>query len=369
MSETADKLVLLRKYLKKHELDGIVLGTRANFAWLSGGGDCHIVSQSENGFGMLVVTAKTAQVLATNIEIGRLTKEEPLAGFTAKSFPWIEPVADHLAKLAGDKAKLKSWVSDVPAATGLKPLPDDFVYECRAQLSEHEIRRYKALGRDCALAIETVARHLSPGDSEFQAESDLARHLLARGIQPYVLLVAFDERVLLHRHPTPTAKHLKKHAMLVVCGQRHGLIANLTRLVHFGPLGNELTAKHEAVCRIEAAMWEATVPGTPYGKALQAGIDQYKKEGFVKEWELHHQGGPTGYAGRDFLAVPGEKRPVLDRQAVAWNPSITGTKTEDTFILEGGKRTVITQSSPEWPMVSVVAPSGAKVVRPAILVR
>lgn len=365
MPEATEKLARVRSYLKQRKLDGVVFNTRANFAWLSGGGDNHVVAQSESGFGALVVTPKQALVVANRIEIDRLTSEESLSEFTPKSFPWIQPLREALPKLVSGKAV----VSDDPAATGLPGLPDDFNHQVRASLSEAEIRRYKALGRDCALVIETVCRQIAVGDSEHQVEADLARHLLARGVQPSVLLVAFDERIHKHRHPTPTAKHLRKHAMLVVCGQRGGLIASLTRFIHFGALSTELAAKHEAVCRVEAALWEATVVGKSWGAALDAGLAQYKKEGFAKDWELHHQGGPTGYAGRDFLVTPGEKRLVLNRQAVAWNPSITGTKTEDTYILIDAKREVVTQSSEHWPNVSVNAPSGAVFTRPGILVR
>ena len=53
MSETAEKLTRVRAYLKDNKLDGLVLSTRANFAWLSGGGDNHVVSQSEGGVGSL----------------------------------------------------------------------------------------------------------------------------------------------------------------------------------------------------------------------------------------------------------------------------------------------------------------------------
>ena len=367
MSEAAEKIAKVRAWLKSHGLDGAVFATRANVAWLSGGADFHVVSQASEAFGALVVTPRQAYLVANSIEVGRFTAEEPVTAFTVKSFPWTQPLDEAIAKLAGDKKKL--WVGDHAGQTGLKGLPEDFVYACRARLVEPEVRRYKSLGRDCALVIETVARQLNMGDSEQQAEADLARHLLARGIQPHVLLVAFDQRVLKYRHPTPVMNHLKKVGMLVVCGQRHGLIVSMTRLIHFGAIPKELLAKHEAVCRVEAALWEATVVGTPYGKVLQAGLAQYKKEGVAKEWELHHQGGPTGYAGRDFCVIPDEKRQVLDRQAIAWNPSITGTKSEDTFILEDGKRTVVTACSPVWPTISVQGPGGIKLDRPAILVR
>ncbi len=374
MTETAIKLARVRAYLKQHKLAGIVLGSRANWAWLSGGGDAHIVSQTDEAFGALAVTARGAYLLANNIEMVRFVKEEPIAAFTPKVFPWITPLSEAVVKLAGGKAECKTWASDMPAMTGLKALPGDFSQTCRAQLLDAEIRRYKSLGRDCTLVMETVCHAIHPGDSEHHAEAEMARHLLSRGIQPHVLLVAFDERIASYRHPAPTSKRLKHHAMLVICGQRHGLIASLTRFVHFGALPKDLAKRHEATCRVEAAYWEATVPGASYGAAFSAGLAQYKKEGFAKEWELHHQGGPTGYSGRDFVATAGEKRLIRPGQAVAWNPSITGTKSEDTFIIEGDakigwERTVITEASPDWPTVTVTTPSGAQLVRPAVLVR
>ena len=364
MPETNEKLARIRKYLTAKKLDGIVFNSRAHVAWLSGGADSHVVSQSERAFGSLVVTAKTALLVANRIEMDRLSHEEPLTAFTPKIFPWTQSLPDALGKLLTGK----HFVTDDAEATGLKAIDANALYELRASLTEGEVRRYKALGRDCAVAIETVARQIQKGDSEHQAEADLARHLLARGIQPYVLLVAFDQRMEKYRHPVPTAHHLRVSGMLVVCGQRGGLIASLTRLFHFGALSPELAAKHEACCKVEAALWEATLPGATWGEAFCAGQAAYKAVGHAKEWELHHQGGPTGYAGRDFCATPDEKRKIIDRQAVAWNPSISGTKSEDTFILENGGRTLLTACTPEWPTLTVKTPKGQSLVRPAILV-
>jgi Xaa-Pro dipeptidase len=365
MGETAEKLTKIRNYLTAKKLDGVVLSTRANFAWLSGGGDNHVVSQSEHGAGALVVTAKQALLVANRIEIERLRSEEHLAGFTPKSFPWVQSMSAALAELMPEK----KIVSDDVGVTGYSPLPADFVSELRVSLNEAEQRRYKALGRDCAVALETVIRNVQKGDSEHQIEADLARHLLARGIQPFLILVAFDQRVEHHRHPIPTGNRLRTHALLVICGQRGGLIANMTRCVHFGPISPVLLEKHIATCTVEAALWEATVPGATWGSALNAGIACYKKVGHAKEWELHHQGGPTGYAGRDIIVTPDNTEKIRDHQAVAWNPSITGTKSEDTYIIEGNEQTVITACLPDWPTVTVKTPSGKTLERPGILVR
>src|SRR4051794_6294096 len=82
--ETAEKLGRLRSALKAHRLDGVVLCTRANFAWLTGGGDNHVVSQSEEGVGALVVTQRSAVLCTGNIEAQRFVDEEPVAGFTLR---------------------------------------------------------------------------------------------------------------------------------------------------------------------------------------------------------------------------------------------------------------------------------------------
>jgi len=58
------------------------------------------------------------------------------------------------------------------------------------------------------------------------------------------------------------------------------------------------------------------------------------------------RGGPMGYEGRDFKATPTETREVVEDQAVGWNPSIAGTKSEDT-ILSSGEVLTLTK---DWPL-------------------
>lgn len=375
--ETRMKLERLRDYMAEQRLEGVVFATRANFAWLTGGGDARVVAQSELAFATLAIDARRVVLLATEIEIDRIQHEEPVRGFTRRAYPWVRPLPDELARLLGPKRG--TWVSDHPASTGLPPLPGDFVMACRASLLPSEIARYEALGHDCASAVESVCLTVEPGDTERDVEARLAAELLVRGVQPAVVLVAADQRIRNFRHPIATDRALRRHLMVVVCGERHGLVASLTRFVHFGALPKELATRHEATCRVEAAMWEATVPGTAFGAVVAAAQRQYAKEGVRDEWLLHHQGGPTGYAGRDIVVVPDERRPVLLHQAIAWNPSITGTKSEDTYIVMPGdpgerrgggvKRLVVTEASSAWPRVTVTTPAGAKLARPAILVR
>ena len=85
--------------------------------------------------------------------------------------------------------------------------------------------------------------------------------------------------------------------------------------------------------------------GVRWCDILARGIRVYGNNGFGGEWRKHHQGGPMGYEGRDFKATPTEKRKVVRNQLVGWNPSITGTKSEDTILSSGEVLT----PTPHWP--------------------
>jgi len=84
-------------------------------------------------------------------------------------------------------------------------------------------------------------------------------------------------------------------------------------------------------------------------------------------WTLHHQGGPTGYRPREFRATAESIQVIAPEQAFAWNPSITGTKSEDTVLAREPAPLVLTVSM-EWPVISA-GPPGARFERPDILVK
>jgi hypothetical protein len=50
--------------------------------------------------------------------------------------------------------------------------------------------------------------------------------------------------------------------------------------------------------------------------------------------------------------MPNETRRVLPNQAFAWNPSIAGTKSEDTILVTENGIEFLSLSS-DWPMVEV----------------
>ena len=78
---------------------------------------------------------------------------------------------------------------------------------------------------------------------------------------------------------------------------------------------------------------EATKPSRSLADAFADCRRFYDEAGFPDEWRLHHQGGMTGYASREVMATPYTDVPIENGQAFSWNPSVTGAKAEETFVL------------------------------------
>jgi hypothetical protein len=104
----------------------------------------------------------------------------------------------------------------------------------------------------------------------------------------------------------------------------------------------------------------ATKPGVTGAALYEVAARAYVEEGFPREEQLHHQGGAIGYRTREWVAHPYNTEQVHPRQAFAWNPSITGTKVEETCIAFDDCCEVIT-ASPDWPSVSVEAGGGVTI--------
>jgi len=359
-AELKVKLERIYKLLSQFGLDALLLQRTSNFSWATCGADSHINTADSFGTASLLITPTLHYVLTNNIESPRLTLEEELAkqGWDFHISPWYSG-KDKISELTGGM-KLGADFS-FPKALDLS----QEIAQLRFNLTSEESNRFRALGSLCAQGMQQAIMIVSPGMSEFEAAGLLSQAVESRGVQVTVNLIAFDDRIFSYRHPLPTSKKLQHYAMLVVCGRKWGLICSLTRLIHFGPLPDDVRHKAEAVAQIDAAMIAATRPENTMGDVFHKVQAAYASVGFPDEWQLHHQGGLAGYEPREIIATPMSSQPILLGQAYAWNPSITGVKSEDT-ILVGEQTNEILTEIVNWPAIEVQI-GDQRIKRPAIL--
>ncbi|MCG2767533.1 MAG: M24 family metallopeptidase [Chloroflexota bacterium] len=350
----------VRALLRREGLDALLLRRVSSFAWFTGGAAGYVTTNCEIGPSSILITPDAKYVITDTIEAPRLREEEKLEekGFILRIAPWYES-QDVVAQLTSGLR-----VGCDGPYPGMVDLSAS-VSSLRRSLLRQEVVRFGVLGRACGSALEKAARSVTPGLTEYEISSLVAQEAWARGITPILILVAVDQRVFDFRHPLPTDMPLQRYAMLVLCGRNWGLIASCTRLVHFGPLPADLKRKQESVARVDATLIAGTRPGVRVADIFGAAVQTYAAEGYPEEWTLHHQGGCAGYEGRECKATLECAEVVHQGEAFAWNPSITGTKSEDTIIVGSDENEIITATG-AWPTIAVEI-NGRTILRPAVL--
>jgi len=341
-----DKLI---EFSRAHKLSGVLIKRNENVAWLTGGAvELRVLTPGETGVASLLVTAEGKRYyFTTENEAPRLHDEEFGAlDFEPVIFPWYaDDTAGAAAKLAGGHLG-----SDTSGAN----LTTVNLYPLRAALSESEIARYRWLGAETAAATVESLYQVEPGLSEYDLEAITAANLLRRGILPSVYLFAVDDRIYRYKHAVARGKRLKQYGMLNLCSRKWGLAISITRFIHFGELPAELAARFKSSAQVNAALLDATRAGATSAELFRVAQATYAAEGFPGEERFHHQGGPTGYGEREWVATPNGTETVVNNQAFAWNPSIRGGKVEDTVILRDGRIEWLT-ATPELPVIKASA--------------
>ena len=361
--EVRVKLQIVRAWLEAGGMEGVVLTSVANFAWLTGGGNNYVSVGDTAGEASLLVTPLRSYLLTNNIE-GRRLREEELIDLPFEPVTWNWYQSTNSRETVARLCNLSKVVSDV-GSFDLPLAPRSFA-EHRYTLMSTEIERCRTLGSESARAVEAACFNAQPGNTELEVAASIAFQCLKRGILPLVNLVAGDERIARYRHPLPTSKEIRQTMMVALTARRHGLHISLTRMVSFSTPDSDLAARHRAVVAADSRLNLESKAGCSLGEVMGKGIEQYAREGFPLEWELHHQGGLTGYAGREIFATPSSQFRLKYNQVLTWNPSITGTKSEDTVLLTENGPEVLTRTG-GWPELEVELDVGS-FLRPAILV-
>jgi Xaa-Pro dipeptidase len=326
----------IRELMDRRGLGALLLRRPANFAWYTGGADNRVDHASPFGVADVLITLDAERVFTNNIEAPRM-REEQTPGFDVVEHPWYEDERAALREAIGGA----SLGSDSPFEGALDLSGE--VAPLRYVLDPVILERYRRVGADTAAAVAEAAGSLERGISEQEAAANLADACRLRGLFSPVLLAAADDRIAGYRHPIPRGGYIERRAMLVVSAERGGLYANVTRIIDFEEPDAELERRQEACETILGRLrQEATQPGRTLADAFTDCRRFYAEAGFPDEWKLHHQGGLTGYASREIIATSQTHQQMQVGQAFAWNPSVTGAKAEETFVLTESGPEVIT---------------------------
>ncbi|MEW6507749.1 MAG: M24 family metallopeptidase [Bacteroidota bacterium] len=365
--EIEEKLLRVQKFIAAAKLDGILLTQVRNVYWITAGlANNQIVLNKDVGAASLLILKNGKKYLVcSNAEDQRMMDESlSQLGYELIKYNWYE--ANPVKDVRGDSIKQFGKIGSDIDFPGTINISDKFK-PLRYSFNDYEIIRYAYVAQLAAEAVAEVCIKIKPGMNEFEIETITANALRDRQLLPTVLLTAVDERIYNYRHALPAGAVLKNYAMINICAEKWGMPIAVTRFVHFGTLPEELKTKLEKTAVVNAYYQEFTRPGVAASEIFDKMQEWYKSVGYENEWMLHHQGGAIGYDDREWVIFPGIKEVVKTNQSFAWNPTITGTKVEETIIVNEKGFEVLTKS-PNWPMI-IVNLNGKKYPQPSILIR
>jgi Xaa-Pro aminopeptidase len=338
----------LDEYLDTKELEAVWFAQPSSFAWLTYG-DNVVVRGEDIGVAAAGYNGDNVTVITDNIEAKRLRDEELPDDIQVMTYEWHER----------DLSEAVASRSPTPAAAdfeieGFETIDANAL---RQPLTDEQINAYRDLSRDAAATVERVVRQTRSDATELEVAADLRHELEAQGISTPVVLVGGANRVQRYRHFTPTDAQLGEYALISVTVSRGGLYTSMTRTVAFDA-PDWILERTQAAMRVETTALAATqavgTNGGTAGEVFDAIREAYDEVGWDGEWQKHHQGGAAGFAPREWVAAPHCDEPVVLPQGYAWNPTVQGTKSEDTHLVTATEVETLSMTG-EWPTTTVEA--------------
>jgi Xaa-Pro aminopeptidase len=363
--EITIKVRRVRELIGSTDLKAVLLKSQPNFCWITAGGLNVVTIADVAGVASILVTAKDCFFITDTIEIPRMREEEQLEalGFTPLVFEWYRGnEGEAISKVASS-----AEVGCDMRLPGFRCMEKE-IRELRYALLAPEIERYLWLGEKASFGIESVLKEVAkPGMKESEVVGELSRALWKERVDSVCWQAAADERAYRYRHAIPTERVVQKYLMLNVNARKWGLVTTVTRSVHFGKTDPKLAGQYRDTTHIECGMIALTRPGAALADIFSRTCELYERLGYGGEWKNHHQGGAQGYRNRDYLMKPDSEEMVVEDQCFCWNPSISGTKSEDAIIARRDGPLFITKPA-VFPMLTIDH-EGQSFVRPGLLER
>lgn len=361
--DSARKREKAREFLAEKGYDGLLISTREHFAWVTSGGDSHVLRNSNIGFGCIVITPEYHYLVAHTMDAERLYREQ-VDGQDYELIPvrWYEgDITQKALALAGKRVAADTNVG------GAQNVYQEIV-DMHYPMSELEIARLSWLGQKTDELFTDLALSVYPGQTEREIAAALHCAHLQAGMEVDVLIVGSDQRCFDFRHPLPTDKPLEKYLMLHSSARKWGLHSNLTRFVHFSTPPATIRGVHDAVNNVAAKVILSLNPGVKFKDIFAWQKKWYAEEGFQDEWENHFQGGPTGYVVVDAERCWTEKV-VQINQPYEWFITITGAKAGELVALTKNGVELFSYQSSRWPKWTFSNPRFGELSLPDIMIR
>ena len=361
IQDAANKRMLIKAWLEKRGLDGVIISTPDNFAWITSGGNNRVISDADSGVGHIVITKGKHYLVSLYMDADRLLEEQvPGQGYELITMFWHEGDERIRAKsLAGKKVGADTVIP------GTEYVNSEIV-NFQWPLTDLELERYRWLGKQHSEVLEKIFFEVQPGLIEHEIASQMEIEFIKRQIKLDVPICGSDERIPKYRHILATDKKLERYLLLGPVISRWGLHSLCSRSLYFGDPPPEIKKAFLAAATIEGRIFAELREGLKFSKILELQKQWYADVSYPDGWNYHFQGGPTGYVIID-CGQNQTDNAVCAPQPYSWFTTIRGAKVEELSILTKDGLEIASLDK-KWPTIQVETDKGLFTV-PGMLIR
>ncbi len=343
------RIEILRNYTFEKGYDGLILSKCENFSWVTFGARNYVFLNTDVGEAHVLLIEDRIYVMTNNIEKQRLENveldDDIISEIELVEYIWYKKMEDVFKAFITGKKILSD--TGMLGTTNVSTEID----QMRFILTDYELEAYRKLGKDCDEILSEVMSNIRPSMTELQVSASIMRGLVERNIEPLLILVFGEESAALYRHNLPRNVKVGEKVLVSICARRKGLIISATRSIAF-KLNQKWIDQHRKNSYIEARAIVNSKSGRKLNEVFKVIKEAYAEVGFPYGWFLNHQGGLTGYKARELIANERTDYALQPGNLVVWNPTITGTKSEDTVAVTGAGFEILSYpTESRWPCI------------------
>lgn len=362
------RLDQLTEALKKHDLDSILMTSKANVFYYSGlYAEAHerLIAVYVDTYGRKVIVAPALEME----DIRRTSWQDDIITYFDHEDPWdkiktwLTSTGDLPKHLAIEEDHLN--VSRYQNILNLTQTSDvhygqNLLNQIRVIKDDSELKALQEAARYADFAIETAVKHIRPGKTELDIIAEVEYALKQKGIRDmsFSTLVLSGEKTA-SPHGTPSTKPIENgDFVLMDLGVVYdGYCSDITRTVAVGDITAEQQAVYQTVLEAEKRAIEACQLGTPLGEIDQAARSTIDDAGYG-DYFTHRIGHGMGIDVHEFPSMASNNQDPLQAgmtftiEPGIYQPDVGGVRIEDDIYMTEDGPLVLTQYPKELKIIT-----------------
>lgn len=349
-----DTVVKLRKQMEELDLDGFLVGSKANMYYLSG---------FTGTYARVLITKKGKFIFADGRYFEQLKTQSPDFEVIDNHMLMAQTIGEFITEKRLGKIGFESEEMNVAdylelVDTNAELIPTKHIIDqLRMIKAKEEVNKIREAGHIADKTFEYIQKYIKPGMTEKQVANEIDRYGLANGADAvaFETIVASGIRSSLP-HGHASNKEIKNNEMIIL---DFGFMvdhyySDITRTIVLGEVNPKLKLAYDVTLKAQELAIEACKTGVGLREIDRAARNYITNQGFGRQF-LHGTGHGIGLTVHEFPLLNQDSEETIQKgmtftvEPGIYLEGLGGIRIEDDiWIDDDGQVNILTESTKKW---------------------